>query len=133
MGGHYVTPEAGLFADILLSDNSEASTRIYYSSISVGGRYFPRDRAFAPWVGGGVSVLYPTVGLFFLNRESLFGLFGTVGLDLIRLNQGRLAVELRVHIPFTELQTDSKNPDVRDYIMPFSLGLSYMRGRAPFF
>ncbi|MXY08141.1 MAG: hypothetical protein F4Y61_05790 [Rhodothermaceae bacterium] len=137
LGWHYETPRFGIFADFLFANNDNDENRFQYGTITVGGRYFLTDKAIAPWISGGASMLFGTRSNEFEQEGSGIGVFGAVGLEVLRFNRNRLAVELRLSLPFSKLSHDEYDPFfdfengepvVSDrYVAPISLSIAYLR------
>ena len=114
---------------------------------SIGGRYFFNKRNISPYVGGGlaiVAVSYDTqatsnvkykkhwIGDEWESRsydytdsadDTGLGIYGVVGIEVLRLTQSRLNIELRLDRPFFTLD----NGD----IMPITFGVSFSRNYNP--
>ena len=114
---------------------------------SIGGRYFFNKRNISPYVGGGlaiVAVSYDTqvtsnvkyrkhwIGDEWESRsydyidsadDTGLGIYGVVGIEVLRLTQSRLNFELRLDRPFFTLD----NGD----IMPITFGISFSRNYNP--
>ena len=114
---------------------------------SIGGRYFFNKRNISPYVGGGfaiVSINYDTTvtnnvkyrkhwyGDEWESRsydyidsddDTGLGIYGIVGIEVLRLTQSRLNLELRLDRPFFTLD----NGD----IMPITFGISFSRNYNP--
>ena len=141
LGWHYETSRFGIFTDFHFANNESDESRFQYGTLAVGGRYFLQNKAIAPWIGGGASVLFATRSEVFRQDGSGIGVFGAVGLEMLRFNRNRLAIELRVNIPFSKLadsESDEFLSDLLDlnngssagpdrYVVPISLSISYLR------
>ena len=109
--------------------------RFSFHSWSIGGRYFFNKQNMSPYVGGGISIVgasYETKGTqrkkdkisdewelyddHDPEEKSGLGAYGVVGIEILRLAQSRLKLELRVDRPFFKLPS-------RD-IMPITVGIS---------
>lgn len=138
LGWHYETPRFGIFADFLFANNDNEKNRFQYGTITIGGKYFLLDKAIAPWISGGASMLFGTRSDEFVQDGSGIGVFGAVGLEILRFNRNRLAIELRLNLPFSKLPNEeyddfffdsdngrSAGPD--RYVAPMSLSIAYLR------
>ncbi|MCY4672945.1 MAG: hypothetical protein OXD43_04120 [Bacteroidetes bacterium] len=115
MGWHYETPRFGIFADFLVVDNGSEKNRFQYGTITVGGKYFLLDKAVAPWISGGASMLFATQSDAFVQDGAGIGVFGAVGLEVFRFNQNRLAIELRLNLPFSKLPHDEAEEEYEPF------------------
>ena len=138
LGWHYETPRFGIFTDFHFANNESDESHFQYGTLAVGGRYFLQDKAIAPWIGGGASVLFGTESDEFRQDGSGIGVFGAVGLEMLRFNRNRLAIEFRLNLPFSKLPDSENNDFYSDlengtnvgpdqYVIPVSLSLSYLR------
>ena len=139
LGWHYETPRFGIFADFLFANNEKEESRFQYGTITIGGRYFLNDKAIAPWISGGASMLFGTRSDEFEQDGTGIGVFGAVGLEVLRFNRNRLALELRLSLPFSKLSHDeyyfdynfdfeNGEPETSDrYVAPMSLSITYLR------
>jgi hypothetical protein len=139
LGWHYETPRFGIFADFLFANNDSEDSRFQYGTLTIGGKYFLTDKAVAPWISGGASMLFGTRSNEFTQEGSGIGVFGAVGLEVLRFNRNRLAIELRLSLPFSKLShyDDYYYDDFDDffnggpvsdrYVAPMSLSISYLR------
>ena len=114
---------------------------------SIGGRYFFNKRNISPYVGGGlaiVAVSYDTqvtsnvkYRRYWISDEwdsrsydyidsdddTGLGIYGIIGIEVLRLTQSRLKLELRLDRPLFTLD----NGD----IMPITFGISFSRNYIP--
>ena len=137
LGWHYETPRFGIFADFLFANNDKVESHFQYGTITIGGKYFLTDKAIAPWISGGASMLFGTRTNEFRQEGSGIGVFGAVGLEVLRFNRNRLAIELRLSLPFSKLSHDDYDPffDFENgepvgsdrYVAPVSLSIAYLR------
>ncbi len=138
LGWHYETPRFGIFADTRFANNESEKRHFQYGTITVGGRYFLLDKAIAPWISGGAAMLFGTTSDAFRQDGTGIGIFGAVGLEMLRFNRNRLALELRLNLPFFRLPYEeygdvgsgfdngvSTGPDL--YVAPMSLSIAYLR------
>ncbi len=123
------------------NDSKDEDRRFQYSTLAVGGRYFLRSTAISPWIGGGASLLFATRSGALRQDGSGVGVFGAVGLELLRFNRHRMAIEFRLNLPFSKLsdtepddflsdlldQGSGRSPRPDRYVTPFSLSISYLR------
>lgn len=143
LGWHYETPRFGIFTDVHFAGNETADRRFHYGALAVGGRYFLRDKAITPWIGGGASLIFGIDSDAFSQDGSEIGVFGAVGLEVLRFNRNRLAIEVRLNLPFSKLSHDvayehdffSEPLDSGNgrptrsgrYVAPISLSITYLR------
>ena len=143
LGWHYETPRFGIFTDFHFANNETSDRHFQYGTLAIGGRYFLQNKAIAPWIGAGASMVFGTRSNAFRQEGSGIGVLGAVGLELLRFNRNRLAIELRLNLPFSKLShdqyydndffyepLDSRNgiPTSSDrYVAPLSLSISYLR------
>ena len=114
---------------------------------SIGGRYFFNKRNMSPYVGGGLAIVavnYDTqvtdtveyrrhwygdewesrpYGYTDSADDTGLGIYGVVGIEMLRLTQSRLNLELRLDRPLFTLD----NGD----IMPITFGISFSRNYVP--
>ena len=149
-GWSYQTPSYAVGTDFRYSgpdDDDDASKTIRVFAWSIGGRYFFNKRSIAPYVGGGFAVIDASYRTkvrkkeilipAFLDREEVsryyddyeseddsgLGVYGVVGIELLRLTQSRMNVELRIDRPFFSLPSQD--------IMPITFGISFSRNYVP--
>ena len=141
LGWHYETPRFGIFTDFSFANNESEDRRFQFGSLAVGGRYFLQNKAISPWVGGGASLVFGTRSDAFEQDGSGIGVFGSVGLEVLRFNRNRLAIEFRLNLPFSKLTQDEYYDPFNDpfdfenggtvasdrYVVPISFSLSYLR------
>ncbi len=138
LGWHYETPLFGIFADFHFANNESDESHFQYGTLAVGGRYYLHDKAIAPWIGGGASVLFSTESDEFRQDGSGIGVLGAVGLEMLRFNRNRLAIEFRLNLPLSKLPDNANDDFYSDseigtnvgpdqYVIPASLSLSYLR------
>ncbi len=138
LGWHYETPRFGIFTDFHFANNQSDNGHFQYGTITVGGQYFLLDKAIAPWISGGASMLFATMFDAFRQDGSAIGVFGAVGLEMLRFNRNRLAIELRLNLPFSKLPNDEYDDFHFDsnnggpagpdrYVAPISLSIAYLR------
>ena len=128
------------------SDN-KGNDEFSFLAWSIGGRYFFNKRNISPYVGGGfaiAAVSYDTkvtsnvkyrrhwIGDEWASQsydyidsddDTGLGIYGAVGIEVLRLTQSRLNLELRLDRPFFTLD----NGD----IMPITFGISFSRNYNP--
>ena len=147
-GWTYQTPSysigtEGRFSGNEDEDNSDGFTFI---SWSIGGRYFFNKRNISPYVGGGLAIVnasyqtreanenktynrflsdwdYEYHDYYNTEDDSGLGLYGVVGIEVLRLTQSRLNLELRVDRPFFSLESQD--------MMPITFGISFSRNYNP--
>ena len=137
-GWHYETPRFGIFTDLLFANNERENSHFRYGTISVGGRYFLQDKAISPWIGGGAAMLFGTRSNERRQDGSGIGVFSAVGVEVLRFNRNRLALELRLNLPFSRLLNEDADDYFFDYendfleledryVAPVSLSIAYLR------
>ena len=144
LGWYYETPSYAAGTDFQLSGNNqdENNDGFLFFTWSVGGRYFFAKQDISPYVGGGlafVAASYDPRGPkesrddeydwweddYFDDYDSEseedtdtgLGIYGVVGIEVLRLTQSRLNLELRVDRPFFSLESQD--------MMPITIGLSF--------
>ena len=149
-GWSYQTPVYAVGTDFRYSgpdNDDDASKTIRVFAWSIGGRYFFNKRSISPYVGGGFAVIDASYRTkvrkkeilipAFLDREEVsryyddyeseddsgLGVYGVVGIELLRLTQSRMNVELRIDRPFFSLPSQD--------IMPITFGISFSRNYVP--
>lgn len=151
-GWTYQTPSYSIGTEGRFSGNEDEddSDGFTFFSWSIGGRYFFNKQNISPYVGGGLAI----IGASFQpkksreNRRQYFdsyehdpwdddrwaddsglGLYGVFGIELLRLTQSRLNLEIRVDRPFFSLNSPDKS-DSKD-LMPITFGISFSRNYIP--
>ena len=128
-------------------DDDDASKTISFFAWSIGGRYFFNKRNISPYVGSGLALVdasYKTkvtrkelIRPAFLDREAKWreyddyeseddsglGVYGVVGIELLRLTQSRMNLELRIDRPLFRLPSQD--------IMPITFGIAFSRNYVP--
>ena len=142
-GWSYETPSYGVGTQFRTTGRSgeKDNYNFYWSSWSIGGRYFFNKRNISPYVGGGFSIVNAETKGAERSRGSFLGLdtvyyeeedsesdnglgaYAVVGIEALRLTKSRLNLELRVDRPFFSLPS-------RD-IMPITLGIAFSRDYNP--
>ena len=149
-GWSYETPSYAVGTEFRYSgpdDDDDANTTIALFSWSIGGRYFFNKRNISPYVGGGLAIVdasYKTkvtkkerIRPSFFDKEeewryyddyeseddSGLGVCGVVGIELLRLTQSRMNLELRIDRPFFKLPSQD--------IMPITFGIFFSRNYVP--
>ena len=134
-GWSYETPAYAVGTEFRGSgrDNYEDDSDSFsFFSWSIGGRYFFNKQNISPYVGGGLAivgasyetlVLYDDHSSYDSEDDSGLGAYGVVGIEVLRLSESRLNLELRVDRPFFTLS-------IQD-IMPITFGISFSRNYIP--
>ncbi len=149
-GWSYQTPSYAVGTDFRYSgpdNDDDATNTITFFAWSIGGRYFFNKRSISPYVGGGFAIIDASYRTkvrkkeilipAFLDREEVsryyddyeseddsgLGVYGVVGIELLRLTQSRMNVELRIDRPFFSLPSQD--------IMPITFGISFSRNYNP--
>ena len=149
-GWSYERPSYAVGSEFRFSGNDgeeDNSDSFFFRAWSIGGHYFFGKRNISPYVGGGfaiVGISYETIvtnkvtfrkhwigdewesqSYHYIDAADDTGLdiYGIVGIELLRLTQSRLNLELRLDRPFFTLP----NQD----IMPITFGISFSRNYVP--
>lgn len=109
----------------------------HFYSFSFGGRYFFMKRNISPYIGGGIGVMFtnytttvrtPDQGILALlftggwdydshtEEADDIGVYGVLGVELLRFSRGQLKFELRMDRPFFKLPSQD--------VMPITLGIA---------
>ena len=108
-----------------------------FFSLSIGGRYFFNKQNISPYAGGGLSIANASYQPKRTSRSDEWsawsddtedddgglGAYGVLGIELLRLSQSRLRLELRVDRPFFTLPSKD--------MMPITFGISFSRNYVP--
>lgn len=131
-GLSYERPTYGIETEFRFTGGKEPGGDIfYYTSWSIGGRYFFNKQNISPYLGGGLGlsiVNYQTKitkrddeWWYYddYNSESDTGLGGYVvgGIEMLRLYRNRLNLEVRIDRTFFQLPTQD--------VMPITIGIYY--------
>ena len=145
LGWYYETPSFAVGTEYRASgDDSygDESDGFSFLSWSIGGRYFFNKQNISPYVGGGLAI----VGASYETREERdrqhddygpryidydydsendtgLGAYVVAGIELLRLTESRLNLELRVDRPFFTLPSQD--------MMPITVGISFSRNYIP--
>ena len=147
-GWTYQTPSYSIGTEARFSGNEDEdnSDGFTFFSWSIGGRYFFNKRNLSPYVGGGLAIAnasyqtretkenktrnpfrndwdYEYHNYYNTEDDSGLGLYGVVGIEVLRLSQSRLNLELRVDRPFFSLESQD--------MMPITFGISFSRNYNP--
>ena len=131
-------------------DYEDESDGFSFYAWSIGGRYFFNKQNISPYAGGGFAIfgasyetrekvtreewdpqhseygpLYGDDYIYFVDTENRtdLGAYVAAGIELLRLTESRLNLELRVDRPFFKLPS-------RD-MMPITVGISFSRNYVP--
>ncbi|HMI90615.1 MAG TPA: hypothetical protein VK509_04590, partial [Polyangiales bacterium] len=135
---HYQTLDYAVSLEGRLGTSTANDGDAHLYGLAVGGRYFFGDGDVAPFLGGGLGVLWVGVegaapGLSGSEPNYAYasdpteregsGLapFVEVGIELLRMHDSRLDAALRADLPLYEIGTD----DDQAYALPVSLLASY--------
>ena len=147
-GWYYETPSFAVGTEYRVSgrDNYEDDNDGFsFFAWSIGGRYFFNKQNISPYVGGGLAIvnasyetsdegnqLYDDLGqryddyhYYGYESESDTGLgaYVVAGIELLRLTESRLNLELRIDRPFFSLPSQD--------MMPITFGISFSRNYVP--
>ena len=137
-GWSYETPAYSVVAEYRLTGGDERGEEqkrdsFTFLSLSIGGRYFFNKQNISPYVGGGFALnsasyetrtpKYDDYYSHDSEGDSGLGAYGVVGIELLRLSQSRLRLELRVDRPFFTLPSKD--------MMPITFGISFSRNYVP--
>ena len=137
----YETPRWSVGVDFRFagynSDQSD-STDAMQVALSVGGRYFFADGDFAPFAGGGLSMLSlqaPALAGPGTSDGNGAGLYAEAGVEVLRLRESRLSVDVRLDAPLYQLRKDEysydgygsgeQRSDAAGYAVPLTVGVVY--------
>ena len=140
--GAFETQDFSVLGDLRItgSDKTGVTDKATLFSANINGRYFFLDGGWTPYVGGGLgwSALALRVGEF---ESSDSGMAGNVevGFEFLRFYKSRLHVDVRVDLPFFQLQTEEitewdfrTGEDVvvsraqKKYFTPITFGVTYL-------
>ena len=140
-GWSYETPAYAVVAEYRFTGGEERGeehkgNNFIFFSLSIGGRYFFNKQNISPYAGGGLSIANASYEPKRTSRSDEWsawsddtqtdgglGAYGVVGIELLRLSQSRLRLELRVDRPFFKLPSQD--------MMPVTVGLSFSRNYVP--
>ena len=147
-GWYYETPSFAVGTEYRVSgrdvDYDDESDSFSFLAWSIGGRYFFNKQNFSPYVGGGFAIVnasYETSDEgnqlyddfeqryddyhYWYESESDTGLgaYVVAGIELLRLTESRLNLELRIDRPFFSLPSQD--------MMPITFGISFSRNYVP--
>lgn len=118
LGIGYETPTIAAQADLRLSftDNDTNKTTGEWVSLSVGGRYFLSDTNISPFFGAGVGLNWGSFkapegnngneySLYTdTHKLSALGLYGEVGVEMLRQHRSRLVFSVRLDLPLGKVE-----------------------------
>ena len=144
-GWYYETPSFAVGTEYRVSgrdvDYDDEGDGFSFLSWSIGGRYFFNKQNISPYVGGGLAIVnasYNTTGEggwqnngydnyhyydYDPEDDTGLGAYIVAGLELLRLTESRLNLELRVDRPFFSLPSQD--------MMPITIGISFSRNYVP--
>ena len=144
-GWYYETPSFAVGTEYRGSgrDNYEDDNDGFsFFSWSIGGRYFFNKQNISPYVGSGLAIVNasyktkeeadwqhddygPRYGYYDYDSENDTGLgaYVVAGIELLRLTESRLNLELRIDRPFFTLPSQD--------MMPITVGISFSRNYVP--
>ena len=152
-GWYYETPSFAVGTEYRVSgrdvDYDDEGEGFSFFAWSIGGRYFFNKQNMSPYVGGGLAIvnasyetsdegnqlyddLYDDFGqryddyhYYGYESESDTGLgaYVVAGIELLRLTESRLNLELRIDRPFFSLPSQD--------MMPITFGISFSRNYVP--
>lgn len=121
----YETESFGILGDLRFGAGSPADDTAAFFNIGIGGRWFTTSTNWSPFLGVGLSWMSMGVesGRFDGTRSGLAS-WVEFGIEGLRFYDSRLSIDLRVDVPFFELESDF--PKEERYRMPISLAVGYM-------
>ena len=143
-GWNYETPSFAVGTEYRVSgrDNYEDDNDGFsFFAWSIGGRYFFNKQNISPYAGGGLAIVnasyntteegdwqnngYGDYHYYDYDSESDTGLgaYVVAGIELLRLTESRLNLELRIDRPFFSLPSQD--------MMPITIGISFSRNYVP--
>ncbi|MDE0041258.1 MAG: hypothetical protein OXT74_04430 [Candidatus Poribacteria bacterium] len=148
-GWNYETPSFAVGTEYRVSgrdvDYDDEGDGFSFLSWSIGGRYFFNKQNISPYVGGGFAIVnasyetndetnwqnndygprYDDYHYYNYDSEDDMGLgaYVVAGIELLRLTESRLNLELRVDRPFFSLPSQD--------MMPITIGISFSRNYVP--
>ena len=150
-GWYYETPSFSAGTEYRGSgrDNYEdESDGFSFLSWSIGGRYFFNKQNISPYVGGGLAIVsasyetkeklteeernqqyddygprYNEYDYYDSENDTGLGTYVVAGIELLRLTESRLNLELRLDRPFFTLSSQD--------MMPITVGISFSRNYIP--
>lgn len=133
MRGYYETGSLNIGLGLRSGFSPLADSKSRAGGIDVGGRYFFSGGDWSPFVGVGVGVVWLSVDEGEGNewRHTGFSPALELGVEFLRLHEGRLHALLRADIPLFEAERDEPRsamdmgePESR-YILPVTLMVGY--------
>lgn len=126
----FETTGFGVLADLRFAGGSPADDDASLFSIGVGGRWFTGHGNWSPFLGAGLAFSQFQVnerGVFHGSQGGL-GAWAEVGVEVLRLYESRLSLELRAEPVFYELELEGLRDDraPRKYYLPVTFGLTYL-------
>ena len=144
-GWYYETPSFAVGTEYRVSgrdvDYDDEGEGFSFLSWSIGGRYFFNKQNISPYAGGGLAIVnasYNTTGEggwqnngygdyhyydYDSEDDTGLGVYVVAGIELLRLTESRLNLELRVDRPFFSLPSQD--------MMPITVGISFSRNYVP--
>lgn len=144
-GWYYETPSFAVGTEYRVSgrdvDYDDEGEGFSFLSWSIGGRYFFNKQNISPYAGGGLAIVnasYNTTGEggwqnngygdyhyydYDSEDDTGLGAYVVAGIELLRLTESRLNLELRVDRPFFSLPSQD--------MMPITIGISFSRNYVP--
>ena len=136
-GLSYERPTYGIETEFRFTGGEESGgDSFFYTSWSIGGRYFFNKQNISPYVGGGLGLSITTYQTKFTIRErdwfsdewgyyddynsetdTGMGVYVIGGIEMLRLYRNRLNLEIRIDRTFFQLPTQD--------VMPITLGIYY--------
>ena len=145
LGWYYETPAFAVGTEYRVSgrdvDYDDEGEGFSFFSWSIGGRYFFNKQNISPYAGGGLAIVnasyntteegdwqnngYGDYHYYDYDSESDTGLgaYVVAGIELLRLTESRLNLELRVDRPFFSLPSQD--------MMPITVGIAFSRNYLP--
>lgn len=122
----FETQDFGVVGDLRLVGGSPGDDTAVLFGAGVGGRWFLSNGNWSPFLGAGLGWLVLDVDApgHFNGGQNGLGTWVEVGVETLRFYETRLSLDLRVELPFYELEHHFNSSD-RSYYVPITFGVSY--------
>lgn len=134
-GWSYETPKYAVGTEFRFSSGNNEDHDFMFTSWSIGGRYFFKNKNISPYLGGGFSIFrgeyhdftgrnsYDYYDYYYEDNDSGLGAYVVGGISMLRLTKSRLKLELRVDRPFFSLPEQD--------MMPITIGIFFSQHYVP--